>query len=106
MSDNYKYDIPAIQESADTMHSIVSNLQGILVKAQSLKKQIEGYNGWKGQQKKELIAFLDLLIPYHKDLIHKSGNPFVQYMEAMNKLEQDLNDYSATSKSYKELKRQ
>lgn len=104
MSDHYIYHKDSIEDIAQLSESTVKDLKDILQKAESLKDKVASYEGWKGKQKNELMTFLELLIPYHKDLVQKEDSPFSQYKKSLKLLNENLNKYSGYSKSYKELK--
>lgn len=103
MSDNYKFDADAIKEVVSFNRELITGLDNALKTAESLKKRVNTYSGWKGKQKEELMTFLSLLIKYHRDLIKQADAPFNLYKKAFDQLYNNIEDYAANSKSYKEL---
>lgn len=103
MSNNYKFNTDSIKEVASFSQDIVTELEEILKTAEGLKDKIDSYSGWQGKQKDELMAYLTLLIKYHKDLVKKSDAPFKQYRKAFDQLYNNIESYTSNSSSYREL---
>lgn len=69
-----------------------------------MNNDIKGYDGWKGKQKEELIAFLDLACQFHKDLSEGASSPTDIFYKTICKFDNMVLNYEKTSTSYTNLK--
>lgn len=68
-----------------------------------MKNDVADYKGWQGKQKEELLAFLDLLTQYHKDLTVGKNSPTESFYNTISKFGGEVNDYVKNAKSYTTL---
>lgn len=90
----------------EDLTSAQQSLQAAYDGANQLQSQIKG-NDWEGQAKKEMQAYMDLLLQYHGALIGKTNgsNPVQEGLDALKQLENNLSAFYSGCEAFQKLEK-
>lgn len=102
---NFKVSIDEVSTTVQTMKNIKTELVAAQEMAVQLLNDIQNDQDWCGNHKNELVALMDILTQYHKDLCYGEENPTTAIKNSLLHLEEKTTNYADESESYKRLQK-